>query len=128
MKNKIQIFAEVITDYTNEETGEISIDCYPDTNPNSENARVIATITIDGEIISNIGKTNPEVKSSDFDCILVKNAIAEVQEEQKKRKQLLIDECLELIKEQCASGDVTAIDELLMFCPAVNLKGYLCID
>lgn len=125
MKNEDQIFAEVLTDYTDDETGKISIDCYPDTDPNSENARTVAWITIDGNIVRG---TNPEITEADFHCPLVIKAIAEVQEEQKAHKQKLIDECLEKIKKDCADGDVTAIDELLMFCPAENLKGYLCID
>ena len=40
-------------------------------------------------------------------------------------KQRLIDKCLERIKEDVYSGDVTAIDELLSFVPEKYLKGYL---
>ena|ERR1035437_5990714 len=128
MKNKaeeIQIFAEVLTDYTDNETGEIAIDAYPDTDANSENARTVARVTPDGDVIKG---TNPEVKPSDLDCRLVKEAIEEMKAEQKIRKQKRIDMVLEKIKEDVANGDVTAIDELLMFCPSTNLKGYLCED
>jgi hypothetical protein len=40
-------------------------------------------------------------------------------------KQRLIDKCLERIKEDVISGDLTAIDELLNFVPEKYLKGYL---
>lgn len=119
-----QIFAEVITGYTDPD-GNITIDCYPDTDPNSENARTIARISIDGLIIKG---DNPEIKESDFRCPLVMEAIKEVQEEQKGIKQAVIDLVLERIKKDVADGDMTAIDELLMFCPAINLKGYLAED
>ena len=128
MKNKteeIQIFAEVLTDYTDNETGNIGIDAYPDTDANSENAKTVAWVTPDGEVLKG---TNPTVKPSDLDCRLVKEAIEEVKAEQKTRKQKRIDMVLEKIKEDVASGDVTAIDELLQFCPSANLKGYLCED
>ena len=43
-------------------------------------------------------------------------------------KQELIDKCLEQIKTDVLSGDVTAIEELLNFVPTENLKGYLADD
>ena len=39
--------------------------------------------------------------------------------------QLLIDRVIERIKEDIASGDVTALDELLAFVPKENLIGFL---
>lgn len=121
-KNPMQVFAEVLTDYT-DENGNITIDCYPDTKPDSENARCIARVSIDGNVIRG---TNPEITEADFQCPLVIEAIKEVKDIQKKIKQELIDRTLERIKKDIADGDLTAIDELLKFCPAENLKGYLC--
>ena len=40
-------------------------------------------------------------------------------------KASLIDEVLEEIKKDVASGDLTAIEELLNFVPIENLKAYL---
>ena len=42
-----------------------------------------------------------------------------------KFKQSLIDEVLEEIKKDIASGDLTAIEELLRFTPYKNLMAYL---
>jgi len=42
-----------------------------------------------------------------------------------KNKQKLVDKVIEQIKKDIADGDVTAIDELLKFCPVENLRGYL---
>lgn len=41
------------------------------------------------------------------------------------KKQKLVDAVLERIKEDVSQGDLTAIDELLKFCPVENLIGYL---
>lgn len=121
-KNAMQVFAEVLTDYTCPETGNITIDCYPDTDENSTNARKIAEVTIDGIVVRG---TNPEITEADFQCPLVIEAIEQAKDEQKAIKQAVIDVVLERIKKDVAEGDMTAIDELLMFCLAVNLKGYL---
>ena len=44
------------------------------------------------------------------------------------KKENLINEVIEQIKHDIATGDVTAIDELLRFVPDVNLIGYLPDD
>ena len=41
------------------------------------------------------------------------------------KKQILVDAVIKEIKNDVASGDVTALDELLKFCPIENLVGYL---
>ena len=46
-------------------------------------------------------------------------------EQYAEEKQRLVDAVLEEIKVDIANGDVTAIDELLMFLPIERLKGYL---
>ncbi len=124
-KEPMQIFIEVKTDYTDPDTGNITIDCYTDDDDNSDTARVVAEVTIDGEVIRG---TNPTITEADFQDPLVIEAIEEVKEEQKAIKQAVIDLVLERIKEDVRVGDMTAIDELLMFCPAKNLKGYLPED
>jgi hypothetical protein len=40
-------------------------------------------------------------------------------------KQKLIDRVIERIKEDISSGDITAIEELLTFCPTEDLINFL---
>ncbi len=125
MKNTnktMQVFVEVKTDYTDPDTGNITIDCYMDDDDNSDTARMVAEITIDGVVVRG---TNPNITEADFQDPLVIEAIKEVQEEQKKIKQELITKVIDLIDEDCRNKDFTAIDVLLMSCPAINLKSYL---
>jgi hypothetical protein len=49
----------------------------------------------------------------------------ESDEDEKDENQQLVDRVLERIKTDIASGDLTAIAELLTFIPETNLKGYL---
>ena len=44
------------------------------------------------------------------------------------KKEKLVAEVIEQIKYDIAIGDVTALDELLRFCPDINLVGYLPDD
>ncbi len=118
MKTK---FAEVLSDYTDPD-GNISIDAYPDFDENSENGRTVALVSPDGEVIKG---TNPTIEADDLECLLVKDAIAEAIQRQHEIKQELVDKALEQIKKDVATGDLTAIDELLMFVPTKNLKGFL---
>ena len=117
-KENKQIFVEVLTDHTDEETGNIALDAYPDANPDSENGRTVAWVSPDGEVI--LG-TNPENKSSEVECRLVKEAIEEVKSIQAELKQKLVDDVIEDLKESFASGDYTVLDELLKFIPTRNL-------
>lgn len=121
MKTK---FAEVLSDYTDPD-GNISIDAYPDFDENSENGRTVALVSPDGEVIKG---TNPTIEADDLECLLVKDAIAEAIQRQHEIKQELVDKALEQIKKDVATGDLTAIDELLMFVPTKNLKGFLPED
>jgi hypothetical protein len=41
------------------------------------------------------------------------------------KKQKLVDRVIEIIESDIRHGDVTAIDELLKFCPEKNLIAYL---
>src|ERR1035437_721159 len=90
-----QIFAEVLTDYTTPE-GNITIDAFPDTNPDSENGRVVAEVTPDGKTI--LG-TNPEITEVDLLCPLV----------------------IEEIKDDALNGDYEVLYELLKMVPSKNL-------
>lgn len=116
-----QKFVEVRMDYTDPDTKEIYIDAYPSDDDNVS-GRTVARVTLDGTVIPG---TNPEIEKDDFECSLVQEMIQEAKEEQANRKQELIDKVLEEIKKDVATGDVTAIDELLRFCPAKNLEAYL---
>lgn len=110
-------FKEVRNDYCEFETGLIFIDCWVDDDDNSEGISV-ATIDLDGTVTYKYPQEH-------FESSAVLEAIAEAIEIQKEQKQKLIDECLEEIKNDVLSGDVTAIDELLKFIPAKNLRAYL---
>ena len=116
-KKPMQIFAEVLTDYTDPETGNITLDCFVDTDPNSE-GRVVAEVTPDGEVVR--GK-NELITEADFQCPLVIAAIEEAKTEQEDRKQKLADAVLEDLKESFSHGDYTVLDELLKMVPTKNL-------
>lgn len=117
------IFEEVRNDYT-DENGNISIDAYmPDKGDDEDNGKVVARVTPDGEVIE--GTYPQNVSKAERNCPLVLEAIKEAQEMQKEAKQEIVDKTLEEIKKDVASGDMTAINELLMFCPAKNLQAYL---
>jgi len=116
-KKSMQVFAEVLTDYTDPETGNITLDCFVDTDPNSE-GRVSAEVTPDGEVIR--GK-NELITEADFQCPVFLDAVKEAQAEQEERKQKLVDDVIEDLKESLVQGDYTVLDELLKFIPTKNL-------
>ena len=65
----------------------------------------------------------------DTKCLVaLKKRLVNHRLEQEDAKQKLIDAVIEQIKEDVASGDLTAVDELLTFVPEKNLKGYLPED
>ena len=116
-----QKFVEVRIDYTDPDTKEICIDAYP-SDDDEVQGRTVARISLDGEVIPG---TNPEIEKDDLECSLVQEMIKEAKEEQANRKQELVDKVLKQIKEDIMLGDVSAVDELIKFCPAKNLKAYL---
>ena len=116
-KQPMQVFAEVLIDYTDPETGNITLDCFLDNDPNSE-GRVVAEVTPDGEVIKG---TNNLITEADFQCPLVIQAIKDAQYEQAERKQKLADDVLEQIKEDALHGDYIVLDELLKMIPSKNL-------
>lgn len=110
-------FKEVRNDYCEHDTGLIFIDCWIDEDDSSEGISV-ATITEDGKVLYKFPK-------EDFGSTLIKEAITEAIEIQKNRKQELVDKCLEEIKKDVASGDLTAIEEMLKNLPNKHLEEYL---
>lgn len=119
------IFEEVKNDYT-DENGNISIDAYMPSKGGSDDedsGKVIALVTPDGIVID--GQHPEFFTKAERNCPLVLEAIQEAKEAQRETKQELIDKALELFKKDIADGDLTAINELLMFCPAKNLQAYL---
>lgn len=116
-KKPMQVFAEVLTDYTDPETGNITLDCFVGTDPNSE-GRVVAEVTPDGEVIR--GK-NELITEADFQCPVFLQAVEDAKSEQEVRKQKLVDDVIEDLKESLAQGDYTVLDELLKFTPSKNL-------
>jgi DNA-binding sugar fermentation-stimulating protein len=115
--------AEVRCDYRDDETGIYTIDVYLTENDDEEGFTVA---TVDGDGIVKWTLTSEKLsKLRGYDENPIHEAIKETQEKQADFKQELIDKCLIEIKNDVASGDVTAIDELLKCVPAKNLLAYL---
>lgn len=118
MKN----IAEVRNDYRDDDTGKYTIDVYL-TEDDDENGFVAAEVDADGNV-----EWRPNIFPSlygVYDITPIEEAIKEAQEKQAEIKQELIDRCLAEFKNDVASGDVTAIDELMKFVPSKNLQAYL---
>jgi len=111
-------FAEVKCDHRDDE-GKYHIDCFKTEDDNEEGV-VVATVDAEGEVD---WKDHP-AKFGDE----VSEAIREAKDKQAEIKQVIIDSCLERIKEDVAVGDLTAIDELLKFIPVQYLTGFLSED
>ena len=123
----IKKFVEVRCDYREPETNKYYIDGWESYDDDAEGI-TLATVDEDGVVEwlkgFSIGwEVNKETIHSN-----VFEAIEEAREKQREHKQELVDKCLEEIKNDVRSGDVTAIDELLMFVPIKYLKGYLPED
>ena len=119
----IKRFSEVRCDYLEPDTNKYFIDAWESEDDDAE-GKTIAKVSEDGVVEwvygNSIGyEANKELHSNLFE------AIEEAREKQKDLKQELVDKCLEQIKDDVKGGDVTAIDELLMFLPTKYLKGYL---
>lgn len=111
--------AEVRNDYRDDETGKYFIDVYL-TEDDDEEGFSVATVDADGNV-DKFGLTR--IIGYDLDPVF--EAIEEAKEKQAEIKQELIDKCLNEIRNDVASGDVTAIDELLKFVPSRSLQAYL---
>lgn len=116
-------FIEVMNDYYEEaETpggiGKRYIDAY--IHDGEDGGRSVATVDDDGRIELLKGfMPNPKIHENFLESLQEALDLAAA------AKQRLVDKCLEQIKEDIQSGDVTAIDELLMHLPTNLLKGYL---
>lgn len=120
--SEMKTIAEVRNDYRDDDTGKYTIDVYL-TEDDDENGFVAAEVDADGNV-----EWRPNIFPSlygVYDITPIEEAIKEAQDKQADFKQELIDKCLIEIKNDVASGDVTAIDELLKFVPAKNLLAYL---
>jgi predicted transcriptional regulator len=116
-------YNEVRCDYFEDDTNLYYIDAW-DSDDDDAEGKTVATVNEDCVVCwkdnFSIGyEANKELHSNLWE------AIEEAKEKQRERKQELIDKCLEQIKDDVKGGDVTAIDELLMFLPTKYLKGYL---
>ena len=122
----LKTYLEVRCDYREPDTNKYYIDAWDSEDDDAE-GKTLATIDEDGIIEWKIGNSigwfaNKELQANVWEII------EEAKEKQKEHKQELVDKCLEQIKDDVSKGDVTAIDELLMFLPAKYLKGYLPED
>ena len=119
----MKTIAEVRNDYRDDDTGRYCIDVYL-TDSDDEEGFVVAYV--DGDGIVEWTLTSEKLsKLRGYDENPIHEAIKEAQDKQADFKQELIDKCLIEIKNDVASGDVTAIDELLKFVPTKNLLAYL---
>lgn len=116
-------FSEVRCDYRELDTNLYYIDAWVSDDDDAEGTTV-ATVDEDGIVEWKKGNSIMYVENKER-YANVWEAIDEAKRKQRKRKKELIDKCLEVIKEDVRSGDLTAIDELLSFLPAKNLKAYL---
>lgn len=119
----IKTYLEVRCDYLNPDTNKYHIDAWDSEDDDAEGV-TLALVDEDGIVEWKVGNSigwevNKELQSN------VWEAIEEAKEKQMDLKQELIDKCLEQIKKDIESGDLTAIDEMLMFLPIRYLKGYL---
>lgn len=117
--SEMKTIAEVRNDYRDDDTGRYCIDVYL-TESDDEEGFVVAYVDADG-----IVEWKQLSRLDGYDMTPVHEAVKEAQEKQEEIKQELIDKCLTEIKNDVASGDVTAIDELLKFVPTKNLLAYL---
>lgn len=116
-------FSEVRCDYFEDDTNLYYIDAWVSDDDDAEGMSV-ATVDEDGVVEWRKGNSIMYLNNRDIYANLFE-AIEEAKHKQRERKQELVDKCLEAIKEDVRCGDITAIDELLMFLPTKYLKGYL---
>jgi len=114
--------AEVRNDYREDETGMYMIDVYL-TGDDDEEGFSVAKVDENGNVECVEWKQLSRI--SGYDITPIYEAINEAKNKQAEIKQKLIDKCLEEIKKDVLSGDLTAIDELLKFVPTKNLQSYL---
>jgi len=119
----IVTFSEVRCDYYEDDTKLYYIDAWVSDDDEAE-GMTIAVVDEDGVVEWRKGNSIMYLANKDM-FANVFEAIEEAKEKQREHKQELVDRCLEQIKQDVADGDVTAIDEMLMFLPIKYLKGYL---
>ena len=122
----IKTYLEVRCDYLCPDTNKYHIDAWDSEDDDAEGV-TLALVDEDGIIEWKVGNSigweaNRKLQSN------VWEAIIEAKEKQMDNKQDLVDKCLEQMKKDFAEGDLTAIDELLMYIPNRYLKGYLPED
>jgi hypothetical protein len=123
----LRTFVEVRCDYREPDTNKYYIDGWDSDDDEAEGVS-IATVDEDGVVEWLIAFSIGIIVNKETLHSNVFEAIEEAKEKQREHKQELVDKCIEEIKRDVANGDVTAIDELLMFLPAKYLKGYLPED
>ncbi len=123
----LRTFVEVRCDYREPDTNKYYIDGWDSDDDEAEGVS-IATVDEDGVVEWLIAFSIGIIANKETLHSNVFEAIEEAKEKQREHKQELVDKCIEEIKRDVANGDVTAIDELLMFLPTKYLKGYLPED
>jgi hypothetical protein len=107
MKQEEYIWGEIRWDYLDD---HFTIDAWL-TDDDMEEGKVIAKVDKEGNVqyLDERAKTNPYAQE----------IIAEV------KQQCLLDRVVKRIELDLEQGDVSAIEELLSYCPKENLIGYL---
>lgn len=119
MKKGLKTIAEVSCDYRDDETGKYTIDVWL-TGDDEEEGFVIAEVDADGNV-----EWRSWMGAVEYDRTPILEAIEDAKKKQAEMKQYLIDDCIEAIKWDIASGDITALEELLKFVPSKSLKSFL---
>lgn len=119
-------FTEVRCDYLEPDTNLYHIDAWVSDDDDAE-GMTIAVVDEDGVVEWRKGNSIMYMQNKEMFANLWE-AIEEAKEKQKEHKQELVDKCIEEIKNDVRSGDVTAIDGMLILVPTKVLKDFLPED
>lgn len=122
----IVTFNEVRCDYREPDTNLYYIDAWISDDDDAE-GMTIAVVDEDGVVEWRKGNSIMYMQNKEMFANLWE-AIDEAKEKQKEHKQELVDKCIEEIKNDVNSGDVTAIDGMLILVPTKVLKDFLPED
>ena len=113
MKNKKvkNIWSEIKTGYTDDETGITTVDAWI-TGNDDEDGKVIATIDDKG----NVTYIDERAKSDAYAQEEIQAAIQKIEDERHE----VVDKLIESLKQDFRDGDFTVIDEILVY--NVSLK------
>lgn len=115
----LKSIAEVANDHRDDQTGKYSIDVYL-TGDEDETGFVIAEVDSDGNV-----EWRSWPAGVYYERAAIYEAIEEAKQKQLKIKRKLVKNCMNAIVHEVESGDLHAIDELLMSVPTKCLNDFL---